>query len=159
VDHLEHLISKVNWVNFEINSVLPSLFLVFVEKVLTCLFTPPLGNFHVPSGGSERTLSHGVKTTRLCSVPRTARARATSAPRTTRPIALTPRRDRRRLWKEKRATLRLRHNERVKKGTPCHSISYPFPFPLSLSCNRDQERGIPRKGSFPVKEPGSEPPY
>jgi hypothetical protein len=33
-------------VNFEINSVLPSLLLVFVEKVLTCLFTPPLGNFH-----------------------------------------------------------------------------------------------------------------
>jgi hypothetical protein len=28
-------------VNFEINSVLPSLLLVFVEKVLTCLFTPP----------------------------------------------------------------------------------------------------------------------
>jgi hypothetical protein len=46
VDHLEHLISKVNWVNFEINSVLPSLLLVFVEKDLTCLFTPPLGNFH-----------------------------------------------------------------------------------------------------------------
>jgi hypothetical protein len=40
VDHLEHLISKVNWVNFEINPVLPSLLLVFVEKVLTCLFTP-----------------------------------------------------------------------------------------------------------------------
>jgi hypothetical protein len=34
MDHLEHLISKVRWV------VLPSLFLVFVEKVLTCLFTP-----------------------------------------------------------------------------------------------------------------------
>jgi hypothetical protein len=32
VDHLEHLISKFNWVNFEINSVLPSLLLVFVEK-------------------------------------------------------------------------------------------------------------------------------
>jgi hypothetical protein len=45
VDHLEHLISKVNRVNFEIYSVLPSLLLVFVEKVLTCLFTPPLGNF------------------------------------------------------------------------------------------------------------------
>jgi hypothetical protein len=45
VGHLEHLISKVNWANFEINSVLPSLLLVFVEKVLTCLFTPPLGNF------------------------------------------------------------------------------------------------------------------
>jgi hypothetical protein len=40
VDHLEHLIFKVNWVNFEINSVLPGLLLVFVEKVLTCLFTP-----------------------------------------------------------------------------------------------------------------------
>jgi hypothetical protein len=34
-------------VNFEINSVLPSLLLVFVEKVLTCLFTPPLGNFQL----------------------------------------------------------------------------------------------------------------
>jgi hypothetical protein len=30
---------------------------------------------YVPSGGSEGTLSHGVKTTRQCSVPRTARAR------------------------------------------------------------------------------------
>jgi hypothetical protein len=48
VGHLEHLISKVNWVNFKINSVLPSLLLVFVEKVLTCLFTPPLGNFQYP---------------------------------------------------------------------------------------------------------------
>jgi hypothetical protein len=37
-------------------------------------------------------------------------------------------------------------------------VSFSF-FPLSLSCNRDRERGIPRKGSFPVKEPGSEPPY
>jgi hypothetical protein len=40
MDHLEHLISKVNWVNFEINSVLPSSFLVLSKKVLTCLFTP-----------------------------------------------------------------------------------------------------------------------
>jgi hypothetical protein len=92
-------------------------------------------------------------------VPRTARARATAAPRTARPIALTPRWDRRRLWRGKRATLRLRHNDRVKKGTSRHSISYPFPFPLSLSYNRDRERGIPRKGSFSVKETGSEPPY
>jgi hypothetical protein len=44
---------------------------------------------HVPSWDSERALSHGVKTTRLCSIPRTARARATATPRTTRPIALT----------------------------------------------------------------------
>jgi hypothetical protein len=37
---------------------------------------------YVPSGGNERTLSHGVKTMRPCSVPRTARATAT--PPTTR---------------------------------------------------------------------------
>jgi hypothetical protein len=73
--------------------------------------------------------------------------------------SLTPRRDSRRLWQGKRATLRLRHNDRDQKGTPRHSISYPFPFPLSLSYNRDQQRGIPRKGSFSVKETGSEPPY
>jgi hypothetical protein len=61
-------------------------------------------------------------------VPRTARARATVALRTTRPVALTSRRDRRRLRREKQATLRLCHNDRVEKGTPRHSISYPFPF-------------------------------
>jgi hypothetical protein len=81
-----------------------------------------------PIRGSERTLSHGVKTTRPCSVPRTARARATPAPRTARLVALTPRRVRRRLWQEKQATLHLHHNDRVKKDTPRHSISYPFPF-------------------------------
>jgi hypothetical protein len=92
-----------------------------------------------------REPSHGVKTARPCSVPRTAHARATTTSRTTRPVALTPWRDRRRLWQGKRATLRLHHKDRVKKGTPRHSISYPFPFPLSLSYNRDRERGIPRK--------------
>jgi hypothetical protein len=56
-------------------------------------------------------------------------------------------------------TLHLRHNNRVRKGTPRHSISYPFPFSsFSISCNRDRGRGIPRKGPFSVKEPGSEPP-
>jgi hypothetical protein len=84
-----------------------------------------------------------VKTARPCSVPRTAHARAMATSRTTRPIALTPRRDSRRLWQGKRATLRLRHKDRIKKGMPRHSISYPFP--LSLSYNRDRERGIPRK--------------
>jgi hypothetical protein len=52
---------------------------------------------------------------RPCSVPRTARARATATPRTARPVTLTLRRERRRLWQGKRATLRLRHNDRVKK--------------------------------------------
>jgi hypothetical protein len=87
-----------------------------------------------------------VKTARPGSVPRTARTRATAAPRTTRPVALTPRRDRRHLWQEKRATLHLRHNDRVKKVRHVISISYSFLFPLSLSYNRDRERGIPRKG-------------
>jgi hypothetical protein len=85
-----------------------------------------------------------VKTARPCSVPRTARAHATAAPRTTRPVALTLRQDRRHLWQEKQATLHLRHNDRVKKGVPRHSISHPFPLPLSLSYNRDRERGYPK---------------
>jgi hypothetical protein len=68
---------------------------------------------HVPSWSSRRALSHGVKTTRPCSVPRTARACTTAAPRTTRPVALTPRQGRRHLWQAKRATLHLRHNDRV----------------------------------------------
>jgi hypothetical protein len=81
-------------------------------------------------------------------VPRTAHARATAAPPTTRPVALTPRRDRRRLWQEKRATLRLRHNDRVKKGTPRRSISYPFPFFLFLSLATGTG-----KGGYPEKDP------
>jgi hypothetical protein len=101
-----------------------------------------------PIRGSERTLSHGVKTTRPCSVPRTARACATAAPPTTRPVALTPRRDRRRLWQEKRATLRLRHNDRVSKGTPRRLISYPFPFFLFLSLAT-----VTGKGGYPEKDP------
>jgi hypothetical protein len=100
---------------------------------------------HVPSWDSERTLSHGVKTTRPYSVPRTARARTTAAPRTTRPVALTLRQDRRHLWQVKQATPHLRRNDRVKKGAPRRSISYPFPLPLSLSYNRDQERGYPER--------------
>jgi hypothetical protein len=93
-----------------------------------------------------------VKTTHLCSVPRTARARATAAPRTTRPVALTLRQDKRRLWRAKQATLHLRHNDRVKKGAPCHSISYPFPPPLPLSYNRDRERGYSERDPSPRRK-------
>jgi hypothetical protein len=87
-------------------------------------------------------------------VPRTARARTTATPRTTRPVALTLRQDRWHLWQAKQATLHLRHNDRVKKGAPRRSISYPFPLPLSLSCYRDRERGyfkgiLLREGSGP----------
>jgi hypothetical protein len=102
-----------------------------------------------PSWDSERTLSHGVKTTRPCSIPRTARARTTAAPRTTRPVALTLRQDRWHLWQAKQAMLHLRHNDRVKKGAPRRSISYPFPLPLSLSCYRDRERGYSERDPSP----------
>jgi hypothetical protein len=99
-----------------------------------------------------------VKTTRPCSVPRTARARATAVPRTTRPVALTLRQDRRHLWQAKQVTLRFRHNDRVKKGAPRHSISYHFPFPLSLSYNRDQERGYPERDPSPRRKRAPSPP-
>jgi hypothetical protein len=77
-------------------------------------------------------------------VPRTART--TAAPRTTRPIALTPRKGRRHLWQAKRATLHLRHNDHVKKGAPHRSISYPFPLPLSLSLATRTGKGDTPKG-------------
>jgi hypothetical protein len=113
---------------------------------------------HVPSWDSERALSHGVKTTRSRSVPRTARARTTDAPRTTRPVALTLRQDRRHLWRVKQATLHLRHDDRVKKGAPRHSILYPFPLPLSLSCHRDRERGYPERDPSPRRKRALSPP-
>jgi hypothetical protein len=113
---------------------------------------------HVPSWDSERALSHGVKTTRPCSVPRTARARTTAGPRTTRPVALTLRQDRRHLWQAKQATLHLHYNDRVKKGAPRHSISYPFPLPLSLSCYRDRERGYSERDPSPRRKRAPSPP-
>jgi hypothetical protein len=91
-------------------------------------------------------------------VPRTAHARTTAAPRTTRPIALTPRQDRRHLWKAKQATLHLRHDDRVKKGAPHHSIPYPFPLPLSLSCYRDRERGYSERDPSPRRKRAPSPP-
>jgi hypothetical protein len=96
---------------------------------------------HVPSWSSRGALSHGVKTTRPCFVPRTARARTTAAARTTRPVALTSRQGRRHLWQEKRATFHLHHDDRIKKGVPRRLNLYPFLLPLSLSCYRDRERG------------------
>jgi hypothetical protein len=98
-----------------------------------------------------------VKTTRLCSVPRTAHARTTAAPRTTCPVALTLRQDRRHLWQAKQATLHLRHNDRVKKGAPRRSISYPFPLPLSLSCYRDRERGYSERDPSPRRKRAPSP--
>jgi hypothetical protein len=85
-----------------------------------------------------------VKTTRPCSVPRTARARATAASRTTRPVALTPPRDRRRIWQGKQATLRLRHNDRVKKR---YATSFDF---VSFSSFSLLQQG-PGKGDTPKR--------
>jgi hypothetical protein len=112
---------------------------------------------HVPSWDSEETFSHGMKTTRPCSVPRTARARTTAAPRTTRPVALTLRQGRRHLWQAKQATLHLRHDDRVKKCVPRHSILYPFPLPLSLSCHRDRERGYSERDPSPRRKRAPSP--
>jgi hypothetical protein len=89
-------------------------------------------------------------------VPRTARA--TAAPQTTRPVALTLRQGMRHLWQAKRATLHLRHDDRVKKGVPHRSISYPFPLPLSLSCYRDWERGYSERDPSPRRKRAPSPP-
>jgi hypothetical protein len=114
---------------------------------------------HVPSWSCRGALSHDVKTTHPCSIPRTARARTTAAPQTTRPVALTSRQGTRHLWQAKRATFHLRHDDRVKKGAPHRLISYPFPLPLSLSLATGTGKGIFRKGSFFAKEAGPEPSY
>jgi hypothetical protein len=79
-------------------------------------------------------------------------------PRTTRPIVLTLRQDRRHLWQAKQATLHLRHDDRVKKGAPRRPISYPFPLPLSLSCHRDQERGYSERDPSPRRKRAPSPP-
>jgi hypothetical protein len=114
---------------------------------------------HVPSWGSRRTLSHGVKTTRPCSVPRTARARTTAAPRTTRLIALTLRWDRRHLWQAKEATLHLRHNTASKKWCATTFDFVSFSTSSFSLLPQGPGKGILRKGSFSTKEAGPEPPY
>jgi hypothetical protein len=58
----------------------------------------------------------------------------------------------------KQATLHLRHNDRVKKGAPRRSTSYPFPLPLSLSCHRDRERGYSKRDPSPQRKRAPSPP-
>jgi hypothetical protein len=107
---------------------------------------------HVPSWSSRGALSHGVKTMRSCSVPRTA------APRTTRLVALTPRQGKRHLWQAKRVSFHLRQDDRVKKGAPRRLISYSFPLPLPLSCYRDRERGYFERDPSPRRKRTPSPP-
>jgi hypothetical protein len=111
---------------------------------------------HVPSWSSRGALSHGVKTTHPCSVPRMARA--TTSPRTIRPVALTSRQGKRHLWQAKRATFHLRHDDRVKKGAPHRLNSYPFLLPLSLSCYKDRERGYLERDPSPRRKRAPSPP-
>jgi hypothetical protein len=111
---------------------------------------------HVPSWSSRGAFSHGVKTTRPCSVPRTACA--TTAPRTTRPVTLTSRQGKRHLWQAKQTSFHLRHDNRVKKGAPHRLNSYPFPLPLSLSCYRDRERGYCERDPSPRRKRALSPP-
>jgi hypothetical protein len=113
---------------------------------------------HVPYWDSERALSHGMKTTRPCSVPRTARARTTSAPRTTRPVTLTLRQGRRHLWQAKQAMLHLRHDDHVKKVRHVVQFHIPFSLPLSLSCYRDRERGYSERDPSPRRKRAPSPP-
>jgi hypothetical protein len=87
-------------------------------------------------------------------------SRGTGATRISHPAALTPRRSRRHLWQARQVSLRLRHNDRVKKGTPPYLNSYPSPPPLSLSLLlQGPGKGMLWKGSFSAKEAGPEPSY
>jgi hypothetical protein len=81
-----------------------------------------------------------------------------AAPRTTRPVALTPRQGKRHLWQAERASFHLRHDDRVKKGAPHRLNSYPFPLPLSLSCYKDRERGYFERDPSPRRKRAPSPP-
>jgi hypothetical protein len=97
-------------------------------------------------------------------VPRTARARATAAPRTARPVALTPWQNKRHHWQARRASFHLRHDNRVKKGVLPYLNSYPFPLPLSLSLATGTRKGDASErillgegsGSKPITDQGFE---
>jgi hypothetical protein len=90
-------------------------------------------------------------------VPRTTRVRTTTAPRTTRPVALTLRQDRRYLWQAKQATLHLRHDDHVKKVRHVVQIHIPFSLPLSLSCYRDREKGYSERDPSPRRKRAPSP--
>jgi hypothetical protein len=68
------------------------------------------------------------------------------------------RQGRRHLWRVKRATFHLRHDNRVKKGAPHHLNSYPFLLPLDLSCYRDRERRYSERDPSPRRKRAPSPP-
>jgi hypothetical protein len=118
---------------------------------------PTVPTEHIDHGSVSRGRRRDGQYGQKWAVPRTARARTTAAPRTTRLVALTLRQGRRHLWQAKQATLHLRHNDRVKKEAPRRSISYPFPLPLSLPCYRDQKRGYSERDPSPRRKRAPSP--
>ena len=105
----------------------------------------------------QGSLSHGVKTTRPCSIPRTTRARGRPANRPSRRInssagQATP------LAGEAGVVSPPPRRPRQKRcATPFKFISFSSsPFSLLL---QGPGKGILRKGSFSAKEAGPEPPY
>jgi hypothetical protein len=103
-------------------------------------------------------IKHQNSISQMARGPFSLQARTTAAPRTTRPVALTSRQDRRHLWQAKRATFHLRHDERVQKGAPHRLNSYPFLLSLSLSFYRDQERGYFERDPSPRRKRAPSPP-
>jgi hypothetical protein len=91
--------------------------------------------------------------------PRTTRARATTAPRIARPIALTPQQGKQHLSQVKRTSFRLCHDDRVKKrcAMPFKFISFsssPFSLLLTGTGKGDTSKGILlREGSGPPSPP------
>jgi hypothetical protein len=110
------------------------------------------------SWNGRRALSHGVKTTRPCSVPRKAHTRATDAPRLARLVALTPWQGKRHLRQTKRAPFHLRHNGRVKKGAPPYLNSCPFFFPSLSITTGTGKGGISKKDPSQRRKRAPSPP-
>jgi hypothetical protein len=103
---------------------------------------------HVPSWDSGRALSHGVKMTRPCSVPRTARAYTTAAPPTTRPVAFTLRQGMR---SGRRFTSAMMTASKKVRHVVQFRILFLFPF-LSLAIGTG--KGDTPKGILPCEESG-----
>ena len=108
-------------------------------------------------GQRENPLSRRER--RRARVPFLERLVHAAAPRTARPVALTPRQGKQHLWQAKRASFHLRHDDRVKKGVPHRLNSYPFPLPLALSCYRDRERGYFEKDPSQRRKRAPKPSY
>jgi hypothetical protein len=62
-------------------------------------------------------------------------------------------------WQARRASLHLRHNDRVKKGAPLYLKFISFPFSSLSLFPQGPGKETLWKGSFPAKEAGPKPSY